>query len=212
MRSGMNVFDRRSGLEILQVNQRIMAEQDIWSQDSVWIQEVFCAPHQVSELVAPFAADEGSHIDSCPMFSLQRTVIFIHYQLNQVTHETVVLLAARVFAQLGDHHEMQVSVSSMPRGRRFISVFGKESEQVTSSVRKLRGRKANVFDDEVCALRTHFTDNAEEAIANVPCKLNGLGFANEFQRLQHFHIAQSFLNPLLDGRKFLLAIEAEFNQ
>ena len=77
----------------------------------------------------------------------------------------------------------------MPRGRRFISVFGKKTEQITSSIRKLCRWKANVFDDEVCALRTHLTDDAEETITNVPCKLNGFGFANEFQRLQHFHIA-----------------------
>src|SRR5271155_3186459 len=189
MRSGMNVLDRWSGLKILQVNQRIVAQQDIWSQDSVRIKEVFCAPHQVSQLVAPFAPDKGSHVDSCSMLRLQRAVIFIPHQLNQVTHETVVLLATRLFAQLCNHHEMQVSVGSMPRGRRFISVFGKETKQVTSSTRKLCRRKANIFDDEVCALGTHFTDDTEETITNVPCKLNGFGFANEFKRLQHFHIA-----------------------
>src|SRR5580692_8686501 len=104
-------------------------------------------------------------------------------------NESVVLLTTGVFAQLCNHHEMQVSVSSMPRGRSFISVFGKESEQVTSGIRKLCRWKANVFDDQVRALRTHFTDDAEETITNVPCQLNGLGSANEFQRLQHFHIA-----------------------
>src|ERR1700723_955875 len=123
------------------------------------------------------------------MLRFQRSAIFIHHQLNKVTHETVVLLAASVFAELGNHHEMQVSVSSMPRGRRFISVFGKKTEQVTSRIRKLCRWKANVFDDEVCALRTHFTDDAEETITNVPCQLNDFSFANEFQRLQPFHIA-----------------------
>src|SRR5271170_7196107 len=107
---------------------------------------------------------------------------------------------------------MQISVCGVPRGRRFISVFGKKTEQVTSSICKLGRWKANVFDDEVCALRAHFADDAEETITNVPCKLNGFGFANEFQRLQHFHIAQSVLNPLLDSRKFLVAIKTEFNQ
>src|SRR5580704_807492 len=127
-------------------------------------------------------------------------------------NESVVLLTTGVFAQLCNHHEMQVSVSSMPRGRSFISMLGEESEQVTSGICKLRRWKANVFDDEVCALRTHFTDDAEETITNMPCKLNGFGVANEFQRLQHFHIAQSVSNPVLDHLKFLVAIEAEFNQ
>src|ERR1700677_3742075 len=71
MRSGMNVFDRRSGLEILQVNMRIVAQQDIWGQDSVRIKEIFCAPHQVRELVAPFAPDKRSHVDSGSMLRLQ---------------------------------------------------------------------------------------------------------------------------------------------
>jgi len=62
----MNVFDRWSGLEILQVNQRIVAQQDIRGQDSVRIKEMFCAPHQVSEFVAPFAPDKGSHVDFGP--------------------------------------------------------------------------------------------------------------------------------------------------
>src|ERR1700684_1276889 len=189
MRSRMNVFDRWSSLEILQVDQRIVAQQDIRSQDSVRIKEVFCAPHQVSELVAPFPPDKGSHVDSCSMLCLQRAVILIHHHLNKITHETVVLLATRVFAPLRNHHEMQISGRSMPRGRRFISVFGKKTEQVTSRIRKLCRWKANVFDDEVCALRTHFTDDAEETITNVPCQLNEFSFANEFQRLQHFHIA-----------------------
>src|SRR5580704_5967484 len=127
MRSGMNVFDCWSGLEILEVNLRIVAQQDIWGQDSVWIKKLFGAPHQVRELVAPFAPDKGSHVDSCSMLRLQRAVIFIHHQLNQVAHEAVVLPATRLFAQLRNHHEMQVSVRSMPRGRRFISMFGEES-------------------------------------------------------------------------------------
>src|ERR1700683_5714848 len=106
------------------------------------------------------------------MLRLPRAVIFIHHQLNQVTHETVVLLTAGLFAQSCNHHEMQVSVSSMPRGGRLISVFGKKTEQITRGIRKLCRWKANVFDDEVCALRTHFTDGAEETITTVPCKLN----------------------------------------
>src|ERR1700689_4251835 len=185
----MNIFDRWSRLEILQVYQRIMAQQDIRSQDSVRIKEVFCAPHQVSELVTPFPPDKRSHVDSCSMLRLQRAVILIHHHLNKVAHETVVLLATRVFAQLCDHHEMQISVCSMPRGRRFISVLGKKTEQVTSRIRQLCRWKTNVFDDEVCSLRTHFPDDAEETITNVPCQLNGFDCANEFQRLQHFHVA-----------------------
>src|SRR5580698_11390192 len=132
MRSGVNVFDRWSGLEVLQVNEWIVAQHDIRSQYFVRIEEVFCTPHQVSELVAPFAPDKGSHVDSGSMLRLQRAVVFIHHQLNQVMNESVVLLTTGVFAQLCNHHEMQVSVSSMPRGRSFISVFGKESKQVTS--------------------------------------------------------------------------------
>src|SRR6202042_2267814 len=99
MRSGMNVFDRWIGLEILQVNHRVAAQEDIRSQDSVRIKEGFCAPHQVSELVPPFAPDKGSHVDSCSMLRLQRAVILIHHQLNKVTHKTVILLTARVFTQ-----------------------------------------------------------------------------------------------------------------
>src|ERR1700723_4538822 len=117
------------------------------------------------------------------MLRFQRSAIFIHHQLNKVTHETVVLLAASVFAELGNHHEMQVSVSSMPRGRRFISVFGQETEQITSSIRKLSRWKANVFDDQVGTLRTRTADDAEETITDVPGKLNRFGVANEFQRL-----------------------------
>src|ERR1700677_2208019 len=56
VRSGMNVFDRWGGFEVLEVNQWIAAQQDIRSQDSLRIKELFCAPHQVSEFVAPFAA------------------------------------------------------------------------------------------------------------------------------------------------------------
>src|SRR5580698_1031184 len=179
VRSGMNVFDCWSGLEILQVNHRISAQQNIWSQDFVRIKKLFCAPHQVGEFVAPFPPNKGSHVDSCPMLRLQRAVILINYQRNQVAHETVVLLATRIFAELGNHHEMQVSVSSMPRSRRFISVFGEETEQVTSGIRKLCRRKTNVFDDEVCTLRTHFSDDAEKTITNVPGELNGFDFANE---------------------------------
>src|ERR1700722_2328091 len=189
MRSGMKVFYWWGGFEILQVNLRIMAQQDIRSQDSVRIEEVFCAPTQISKLVAPFPPDKGSHVDSRSMFRLQRAVIPIHHHFNKVLHEAVVALTARVFAQLGNHHEMQVSVGSMPRGRRFISVFSKKTEQITSCIRKLGRWKANVLDDEVCALRAHLTDDAEQTITNMPCKLDDFGFANEFQRLQHLRIA-----------------------
>ena len=48
-----------------------------------------------------------------------------------------VLRTTRFFAQLCNHHEMQISVRRMPRGRRFISVFDKKTEQVTSRIRKL---------------------------------------------------------------------------
>src|SRR5580698_6026520 len=188
MRSGVNVFDRWSGLEVLQVNEWIVAQHDIRSQYSVRIEEVFCAPHQVSELVAPFAPNKGSHVDSGSMLRLQRAVVFIHHHLNQLTHETVVLLTARLFAQLRNHHEMQVSVCGMPRGRTLISVFGKETEQIPSSIRKLRGWKANVFDDQVRALRARPSDDAEETITNVPRKLNRFHVANEFQGLEHLHI------------------------
>ena len=47
-------------------------------------------------------------------------------------------------------------------------MFGKKTEQVTSRIRKLCRWKTDVFDDEVCALRTYFTDDAEETITNVP--------------------------------------------
>src|SRR3984893_18995031 len=137
MRRGMNVFDRWSGLEILQVNQWIVAQQDIRSEESGWIKEMFYTPHQVSELVAPFPPDKGSHVDSCSMLRLQRAVILIHHHLNKVTHETVVLLTARLFAQSRKHHKMEVSVSSMPRGRSFVSVFGEKIEQIASGIRKL---------------------------------------------------------------------------
>src|SRR5277367_6087203 len=109
---------------------------------------MFCTPHQVSEFVAPFAPDKGSHVDSRSVLRLQRAVILIHHHLDKVTHETVVLLPARVFAQSCNHHEMQVSVSCMPRRGSLISMFGKKSEQITRGIRKLCRWKANVFYDE----------------------------------------------------------------
>src|SRR5580692_6498006 len=108
---------------------------------------MFHPPHQVSEFVSPFAPDKGSHVDSRSMLRLQRAVILIRDHLNEVAHETVVLLTARVFTQPRKHHEMQVSVSRMPRGRGFITMFGEKAEQITSRIRKLCGWKANVFDD-----------------------------------------------------------------
>jgi hypothetical protein len=100
----------------------------------------------------------------------------------------VVLLTARLFAQLRNHDEMQVSVCGMPRGRTLISVFGKETEQIPSSIRKLCGWEANVFDDQVRTLRARPADDAEETITNMPCKLDRFRVANEFQRLEHLHI------------------------
>src|SRR5277367_4832216 len=185
----MNIFDRWGGFEVLQVNQWIVAQQDIRSQDSVRIKEVLYTPHQVGKFVAPFAPDKGSHVDSRSVLRLQRAVILIHHHLDKVPHETVVLLPARVFAQSCNHHEMQVSVSSVPRGGRWISVFSKKTEQITRSIRKMCGRETDVFDDETCALRTHLTDDAEKTITDVPCKLNCFGVKNEFHRPQHFHIA-----------------------
>src|ERR1700722_8477489 len=107
---------------------------------------------------------------------------------------------------------MQVSISGVPRGGGLISVHGKQSEQIARSIRKLRRWKTNVFDDEICALRTHLTDDAEETITNVPSKLNCLGVTSELQRPQHFHIAQRLRDLLLNRLEFLIAIEAEFNQ
>jgi len=84
---------------------------------------------------------------------------------------------------------MQVSVSGMPRGGSLISMLGKKTEQIARGIRKLRRWKAHVFNDEVRALRTHLTDDAEQAITNVPSKLNRFGVTSEFQRPQHVHIA-----------------------
>jgi hypothetical protein len=149
----MNVFDRRSGLEILQVNQWIFAQQNIRGQDPVRIKEVFCPPHQIRECVAPFAPDKRSHVGPCSMLRLQRAVILIQHHFDQVTHEAVVALAARVLAHLFNHHEMQISVGGMPRGPRLISVFGQKIEQIMSSLRKLCGWETNILDNEATRAR-----------------------------------------------------------
>src|ERR1700722_3969785 len=107
---------------------------------------------------------------------------------------------------------MQVSISGVPRGGGLISVFGKQCEQIARSIRKLRRWKTNVFDDEICSLRTHLTDDAEEAVADVPSKLNRFGITSELQRPQHFHMVQRLRDLLLNRLEFLIAIEAEFHQ
>ena len=54
------------------------------------IEELFSAPHQVREFVAHSRRTKGANVDSCSMLRLQRAIIFIDHQRNQITHETVV--------------------------------------------------------------------------------------------------------------------------
>ncbi len=109
-----------TSLEILQVDQRIEAQQNIGSENPIRVQQMFYAPHHARVSFSPHSRwTKESHIDSRSVLRLQRAVkLYPPPSRREFAHETVVLLSARVFAQLCDHHhEMQVSICSVPRGR-----------------------------------------------------------------------------------------------
>ncbi|MCY1299946.1 hypothetical protein D9M68_444980 [compost metagenome] len=117
------------GLEVLQVDVAVLAEDHVGVEDAARVQQALDLPHQLIGIAAPFQLDEGRHVAPRAVLGLERAAEFHRHQLRHVLHEGVVAgHLFRAVEALGED-EVQVALQGMAENDRLVvAVFVEEGQ------------------------------------------------------------------------------------
>ena len=82
-----HVLDRRRRLERLQVDAVVAGQDHVRRQHAARVGELLDPPHHVRGLLAPLVADERRHVDAGAVFGLERAVVLVDDQRDEIGHK-----------------------------------------------------------------------------------------------------------------------------
>ena len=148
---------------------RVFVNDDTGIEQPLRVEETLDAAHDIISLLTPFLPDEWSHITSCTMFRLQRTVILVDYQSLHVIHEPLVSSHLLVVVKILVNDEMIIPFQSMPIDAGIVL------SMTRNELLKFFGRMGEVFylESDIlcqagCARFTSTADRREDSTADSP--------------------------------------------
>src|SRR5271166_6236408 len=129
----------------------------------------FESPHDFVSVTSPLGFDERSHVASGAVLGLERAVVAVDDQLDDLVDETRVLVdSSLVVEALGDD-EVQVAVLSMAKDDRVVVVvLAEKLGQVERTVGQAFDGKSDILDDDSGSGLAHRTNGGKHACTNFP--------------------------------------------
>ena len=106
------------------------------------------------------------------VLGLQRAVVAVDDQLDQLVHEGLVAVEVGLLAEVGRQQEVQVPGRGVARDPRQEAVRAEQRLQVLGRLADARRRHADVLDDHRHAGGAHRREQALHALAHVPQHLD----------------------------------------
>ena len=182
---------RQHGLEILEVNARVLVENDAGIEQTLRVEQPLDAPHQIGGLLAPFHLDEGRHIAPGTVFGLERSVVAADDDLGDLLHEIGVAADRLIVGEALRKDEMQVSVECMTEDNGLgIAVPDQGGLQIGGRRSEALDRHRDIFNDDRRADRPYRTYRGEQPFADFPVFFYERGSGAEFDRTRWGRIAQ----------------------
>ena len=206
------VLDRRRGLERLQVDAVVAGQDHVRRQDAAGVGELLDPPHHVGGLVAPLVADERRHVDTGAVLGLERAVVLVDDQRDQIGHERRVPLPVGLLAEAGGQGEVQVAVGRVPGGVRQEAVLGQQVLQILGALGDAVRREAHVLDDQGGPFGAPLSDDAEEPVADPPVQLDLILVPGEFHRVDQVRAGRQRGGLGYRGVERGWAVRAELDQ
>ena len=136
-------------LEVAQVHVGVAVEHDARAEHAVRVGQLLDPPHHLGGLGAPLALDERRHVAPGAVLGLQRAVVLVDDQVDEVVHERLVALAVGRLREVGREQEVQVAGRGVARRRRAGSRACRAAPGCPRAASAIAlGRHADVLDDQ----------------------------------------------------------------
>ncbi len=150
-------------------------------------------PHHRRRLLAPLELDVRRHVAPGAVLGLQRAVVLLDDQLDELRHERLVALDVGGVAERGREVEVEVAGRGVPGDAGQEPVLAEQSHQVLRALGDARRRHAHVLDDQRRARQPQPPGEAEQPLADHPGELDRLGLARERAGAEHVAPGQQLL-------------------
>ena len=118
------VLHRGRRVQMVEVGLGIVRQQDPRREDVVRIRQPLELPHEARELRPPLALDERGDVPPRAMFRLERSIVFVNHQSDDVFHEGIEALGIRLGVQRWRDQEVQVARGCMTEYGPFVAMLG----------------------------------------------------------------------------------------
>ena len=199
-------------LNVLQVDAVVAGQDHVRREDAVRVGELLDPPHHVRGLLAPLVADERRHVDAGAVLGLERAVVLVDDQRDQIGHERRVPVPVARVGEPGGQREVQVAVGRVPGGVRQEAVLGQQFLQVLGPLGDAVRREAHVLDDQGGTVGALLSDDAEESVADPPGQLDLFRVAGEFHRVDQVRARSQRGGLGFRGVQAGRAVRAELDQ
>src|SRR5512133_1330233 len=116
-----NFINYRNGLQITEVDKRIIVENNTGIQHRLRINGLLYPLHGIIKFLSPFFPYKRRHVPAGTMFRLQTTVEPVYGQLHKLLHETPVFIDLSSITEIRHDNKMYIPVKKVaPHDRTLI--------------------------------------------------------------------------------------------
>ena len=187
---------RRQGLKVFDVRLQVTVENHAWVEQPPGIKERLDRLHQGKGCLAPFLFDKGGHVPACPVFCLERAIVFFQHQLDHIGHEITVAHHFGFGGEILGKDEVQIAGQGVTEDDGLvIVVLQQQFLEIQGGVGQVLDRKGHVFYDNSGTGLSDRTDRREQSLADLPQLGELLGHGGELDRPHRVQVLQAFLDP-----------------
>ena len=135
-----------------------------------------------------------------PVLGLERAVVLVQDQRDQLLHERLVALEVLGLGEVRGQHEVQVPGRGVARDPREEAVLAQQRLDVAGRLGDPLGRHADVLDDQGGARRAQAADQPVQPLAHRPGDLDPLAVAGEVGRADQLAAREDRARPSRPAR------------
>src|SRR6516225_10657654 len=141
-------LDYGRSLQVVQMTLRIVSEHVSRRENIFRIGEALELPHQGGKFSTPFALNVGRDVAPGAVFSLERAVILVDNQFDDVLHERAIVRDFLRIVEERRDEEVQVASRGVTEDDSGVAVLGEQRLQIKRAVGEPLGREAYVLQNE----------------------------------------------------------------
>ena len=146
------------------------------------------------------------------MLGLERAVVLVEDELDELLHEGLVALRVLLLGEVGGQHEVEVPGGGVAGHPGKEAVLAEQRLDVAGRLRDPLGRDADVLDDQRGSRRPEAPDQAVQPLAHGPGDLDPLGVASEVRWADQLVLAEDLLGARHEPVELTVGLGAELHQ